>query len=180
MAGCFCPTEYGKELCGLSATVSRPDQNEVESQVEADSNDEDSTMEDAENGTNTPQTMSVAPFDSRNASEESTRASTPIENCDEDVPADIDSLKPFEQEDVADDVTMKDVGPGQNGPAGAADEFSKPTVVSWPSSTVIDPGSSPWKVEKTKEKPFDSVSDPQKLEGLLRDNETDSPDFYKP
>ena len=157
--------------------MSRPDQIEVESQIEAESNEEDSTMEDVENGTNTPRTISVAPSDSQGASEESTRASTPTENCAEDVPADIDSLKPFEQEDVADDVTMKDAGPRQNGPAGAADELR---VVSWPSSTVIDPGSSPWMVEQTREKPFDYVSDPQKVEELLRDNETDSPDFYKP
>lgn len=156
--------------------MSRPDQIEVESDIEADSNEEDSTMEDVEISTNTPGTTSLAPSDSQGASEESTRASTPTENRAEDVPADIDSLKPFEQEDVADDVTMKDVGPRQTGPAGAADEFSSPKAV-WPSSTVIDPGSSPWKLEKTKEKPFDYASDSQKLEELLQDNETDSPGF---
>ena len=180
VARCFCPTEYAKDLCGLSTTVFRPDQIEVKPQIEADSNEEDSSMEGIEISTNTPGTVSVAPSESQEASEESTRASTPTENRAEDVPADIDSLKPFEQEDVADDVTMKDVGPRQNGPAGAADEFSDPRVVSRPSGTVIYPGSSPWRVDQSKEKPFDYVPGPQKLEELPSNNETDSPDLYQP
>ena len=158
-------------------TVSRPDQSEVESQVEADSKDEDSTMEDPEIST---YTGSLAPSDSHDASEESTRASTPTESRADNTPAEVDSLKPFEQEDVADDVTMKDVGPRQSEPAGAADEVRNPKVMSWPSSTVIDPGSSPWKAEKTKEEIVDYGSDPQKLEELLRIHETDSPEIHKP
>lgn len=52
--------------------------------------------------------------------------------------------------------------------------------MSWPSSTVIDPGSSPWKAGETKEEPMDYVSDPKKLEELLRVNDPESPDLYKP
>lgn len=152
--------------------MSRPDQIEVASQAEADSKDQDSTMDDVEISTYTPS-------DSQDPSEESTLASTLAENRAENAPAEIDSLKPFEQEDVADDVTMKDVGPRQNEPAGAGDRFSDPKVVSWPSSTVIDPGSSPWKAEKTNEEIVDYGSDPQKLEELLRIHETDSPENSK-
>ena len=151
--------------------MSRPDQIEVESRIEADSNDEDSTMEDAEISADTPQTRSLAPFDSQEASEESTQASTPTENRAEDVAADTHSRKPSEQEDVADDVTMKDVDPRKN---------SDPKVVSWPSSTVIDPGSSPWKTEKTEQGPLDYVSDRQKIDELLRFNGSNSPDLYEP
>lgn len=154
-----------------------PDQSEVESQAEADSKYEDSAMEDAEISI---YTGSLAPSDSQDASEESTRASTPTENRVDSAPAEIDSLKTFEPGDVADDVTMKDVGPRQNEPAGATDEFRNPKVVSWPSSTVIDPGSSPWKAEKTKEEIVDYGSDSQKLEELLRVHETDSPKIHKP
>lgn len=127
-------------------------------------------MEDVEIGADT-RTRSLAPFDSQEASEESTRASTPTENRAEDVAADTNSRKPSEQEDVADDVTMKDVDPRKN---------SDPKVVSWPSSTVIDPGSSPWKTEKTEQEPLDYVSDRQKIDELLRFDGSNSPDFYEP
>lgn len=160
--------------------MSQPDQTEVGSRTEANSNDEDSTMEDVGMVADTPRTMSFAPSESQDASEESTRASTPTENRADDVPADIDSFKPFEHDNVADDITMKDVGPEENIPGGAGGNLDNPKVVSWPSSTVIDPGSSPWKARKTKEGPVDYASDPQKLEELLRLSDPDLPDLYKP
>ena len=147
------------------------DQTEVDSQTEADSNDEDSTMEEVVTIADTPRTVSFAPSDSQDASEESTRASTPTENRSQDMPADLDSLKPFESDDIADDVTMKDLGPIENSPASAADGFGNSKVVSWPSSTVIDPGSSPWKVGTTKVRVAEDGSGPQYLDDLLRLND---------
>lgn len=102
-------------------TETMSDQTEVESQEEENSDDEDSTMEDVGFVAETPQTMDLAPSDSQNASEASTRASNPTDNRAECVSADSDSLKIFEHDDVADDITMKDVGPRKNGPASAAD-----------------------------------------------------------
>lgn len=178
-AKCFLPTEYAKEICGLSTTEDLSDHVEVESQTGADSNDEDSTTEEMEIIADTPRTMSFAPSYSQGASDESTRASTPTENCAEDVPADMKNQKPLKQEDIADDVTMKDVSGDRKPPAGAADELGNLKVVSWPSGTVIDPGSSPWKEGKTKEATVDIVSDPQKLGNLLRLNDPNSPEFYE-
>ena len=155
------------------------DQIEINAQTRADFSDEDSAMEDVGTIADTPRTMSFAPSDSQDASEESTRASTPTENRTEDAPAVPDSLKPFEQDDVADDITMKDAGPEKNSPAGAADGFDNTKVLSWPSSTIIDPDSSPWKVGKTKDEPVVYASDPQKFEELLRLNDPDCPDLYK-
>ncbi len=153
------------------------DQSEAESRTEVDSNDEDSTMEDV---VTTPRTTRSAPSDSQDASEPSTRASTPTENRAESVPNDCDSLKPFEQDERADDVTMKDVCLREDGPAGTAEDFSNPKVVSWHSSTVIDPDSSPWKAGKTKEEPVDYVSNPRKPEGLLRFHDPEAPDLHSP
>ena len=137
-------------------------------------------MEDGGIITDASRDISVAHSDSRNASEESTRASTPTEIRIEDAPADIGSLKPLEQEDVSDDVTMRDTKPEKKLMAGTTDELRNPEVVSWPSSTVIDPGTWPWKARKTGQEPVDYASDPQKLEELFRLNESDSPDLYKP
>lgn len=140
-------------------------------------------MEDVGIITGTPGTTSVARSDSQVVSEESTRASTPTEIRIEDVPADIGSLKPFEQEDVADDVTMRDIKPEKKSSAGTTDDFRNPNVVSWPSSTVINSGALralPWKARKTEQEPVDYASDPQKLEELFRLNDSDSPDLYKP
>lgn len=128
----------------------------------------------------TTRTMSLAPSDSQDASEESTRASTPTENQIEEVPATIDSLEPFVQDDVADDVTTRDVDCEEKLSAGATDEFHNPKAISRPSSTVIDPGTSPWKAAKTEQEPVDYASDPQKLEELLRLRDADSPDLYNP
>ena len=154
------------------------DQIEVESRVEANTNDEDSTMEDIEAVVETPGTVSLAPSDSQDASESSTRASTPTENRAEHVSTDF--LKPSELNDVSDDVTMKDFGPGNVSPTGAADEHANIKVVSWPSSTVTDPSSLPWKAGKTEGDPLDYGSESQKLEELLRLNDPNSPDLYKP
>ncbi|CAD6581792.1 MAG: hypothetical protein ASARMPREDX12_000668 [Alectoria sarmentosa] len=176
----FWPTDYASELCEFSTTETLSDQIEIKAQTRADFSDEDSAMEDVGTIADTPRTMSFAPSDSQDASEESTRASTPTENCTEDVSAVPDSLKHFEQDDVADDITMKDAGPEKISPVGAADGFDNTKVLSWPSSTIIDPDSSPWKSEKTEEEPVDYASDPQKLEELLRFNDPDRPELYKP
>lgn len=140
-------------------------------------------MEDADVA-DTPRTMSLAPSDSQGASEESTRASTPTENRAEDAAADVNFLDPFGKDgvadDVADDVTMKDVGVEKKSPADTANELGNLKVVSWPSSTVIDPGSSPGKPRRTEHETVDYASDPQKLEELLRVNDGNSPNVYKP
>ena len=167
---CFSPTEYANEICGFSATGSRPDQIKVDPQVEADSVDEDSIMEDVENVVDTPQTNAS---ESQLASEESTRASTPSE---EDVPPEIYTVEPSGRSDIADDVTMKDLGVKKSPPAGTTDEVGSLKVVSWPLETVIDPGSSPWKTEKPKEEILDFDSDPQKFEEFYG-NDPDSPIF---
>lgn len=75
---------------------------------------------------------------------------------------------------------MKDIGSRRNEPACAVNEFRNPKVVSWPSKTVIDPGSSPWKAGKTNKEVLDYASDPEKPEELLRLNNPDSADFSKP
>ena len=162
--------------------MSQLDQIESEYQTEGDFNEDDSNMEDAgvADVAETPQTMSLAPSDSQDASGESTRASTPTENRAEDAAADIRILNPFEKDETPDDVTMKDIGNEKKSPAGAADDFGNLRVLSWPSSTVIDPGSSPWKAGTPKSEPMDYASDPQKAEDLLRANDPDSPLFYKP
>ena len=153
------------------------DQSEVESRAEVDSNDEDSAMEDV---VTTPRTISLTPSDTQDPSEPSTRASTPTENRAEYVPNDNDSFKPWEQDERAEDVTMKDFGPRKVGSSGTAEDFGNPKVVSWPSSTVIDPGSSPWKAGKTEEEPVGYVSNPQKLEGPLRVYDLEAPDSHSP
>ena len=157
--------------------VSKPDQVEVEAPSEADQNDVDSAMEDVGIIVDTPRT-SLATVDSRGALEESTRASTPTEIYAKDVPADIHSLKPPENDGDADDVTMKDCGLRKGSPARAADEYGK--IVSWPLNPVIDPGSSPWEVGKSKEEFVDYGSDHRKLEELLQTDDPDAPNLYKP
>lgn len=147
----FYPTDYATDICGPSPTVPQPGQIAVEPQTEADSKDEDSTMEDVVTIPETP----LAPSDSRDPSEDSTRASTPTDNRAGDLPSQIDSSKPFEQDDVTDDVTMKDVHLEKDSPAAGTDELANLKVVSWPSSTVIDPGSSPWGAGKAKEETVD-------------------------
>ena len=137
-------------------------------------------MEDVGGVAGTPRTVSLARSDSQDALEASTRASTLTENRAEHLPTDIDFLKPSKQDDTADDVTMKDVSPDKDSPAGAADEFANQKVVPWPSTTVIDPGSLLWKAGKTKGDPVDDGSDTQNTEELLRLNHPDSPDLYKP
>ena len=162
--------------------VSNPDQVEVEAPSEADQNDVDSTMEDVGIIVDTPRT-SLATVDSRGALEESTRASTPTEICAKDVPADLDSLKPPENDGDADDVPMKDCGLRKGSPARAADEYGNLKIVSWPLNSVIDPGSSPWEAGKSKEEFVEFVdygSDRRKLEELLQTDDPDAPNLYKP
>ena len=159
--------------------VSQPDPVEVEAPSEADQNDVDSTMEDVGIIVDTPRT-SVATVDSRDALEESTRASTPTEICAKDVPADIHPFKPLDNEGDADDVTMKDCGLRKGAPARAADEYGNLKIVSWPLNPVIDPGSSPWEAGKSKEEFVDYGSDHRKLEELLQTDDPDAPNLYKP
>lgn len=158
--------------------VSNPDQVEVEAPSEADQNDVDSTMEDVGIIVDTPRT-SPATVNSRGALEESTRASTPTEICAKDVPADLDSLKPPENDGDAEDVTMKDFGLRK----GSPDECGNLKIVSWPLNPVIDPGSSPWEAGKSKEEFVEFVdygSDRRKLEELLQTDDPDAPNLYKP
>lgn len=159
--------------------VSQSDQIEVEPRKIADPNDVDSTMEDVGFIVDTPRT-SLATVDSRDALEESTRASTPTEISAKDVPTDIHSFKPPENDGNADDVTMKDCGPRRDSPAPAVDEYGNLKIVSWPLRPFIDPGSSPWEARKSKEDFVDYASDPQKLEELFQKDDPDSPNLYKP
>ena len=161
--------------------MSQPDQVKVEDHKEAESNDEDSTMEDAGSTVDTLRTQSFALSDSQDASEKSTRASTPTETCTEDVSADLGSLKHREQDNVADDVTMKDIGAEKAPPAETADEFGNLKVVPWPSGNVIDTGTSLWKEEKMKETPMVEYDpDYHKFEDIVALNHPDAPHLYKP
>lgn len=144
--------------------------------MEADPNDEDSFMEDAKINADTPQT-SLAASDSQFPSEESTRASTPTDSRAEDVPINNLAFKPLEHgdvaDDVADDVTMKDVDQKARSPKKAPDGLGTSQVVSWPSNVVIDPGSSPGKAGQSKLEPVDYDDGPQSLENLY------SPDVHR-
>lgn len=169
-------------MCGSSPTASQSDQlaqSEAEGRVEADPNDEDSTMEDVANLVDTPRT-SIAISDSQDASEESTRASTPTENRPENAPADVYAPKPFDYDDVADDVTMRDLGHRIRSPTSAANDLGTSKVVSWPSSAVIDPGSSPGKLGKLKEEFVEYGTDPHELEELFQTGDPDRPNLFKP
>ena len=149
--------------------MSQPDQTEAQPQTEC-SNDEDSTMEDVEN-VDTPRTM-FTPSESQDASEESTRASTPTENRAERVYEDVKSLNRFEHSNVDDDVTMKDADPERNTPGAAADDLGGLKFAANPPSTVIDSISSPWKAKKPKEEVVVHHSDSEK-DDLLRFHDTD-------
>ena len=104
-------------------------------------------MEDVGTNVDTPRTTSVD--DSLYYSEKSTRVSTPTENRAEELSDSIDSAKPLEQDDVADDVTMKDIGP-----------------------TALESDPSYWKVRKIK-KDADYDSDLEKFEELPMVDEND-------
>ena len=154
--------------------MSRPDQMGVESRMKADSHDEDSIMEDVTISADTPQT-SLAASDSQCPSEESTRASTPTDSRAEDVPINNLVFKPLEHDDVADDVTMKDVDQKVRSPTKAPDDFGTSQVVSWPSNAVIDPGSSPGKARQSEWESVDYDAGPQDFEEHLF-----SPNLYRP
>ena len=128
-------------------------------------------MEDVVINIETPQT-SLAATDSQCHSEESTRASTPTENGAEDIPANSFALKPPENDDAADDVTMKDLGLKTSSPTNAPGNFAS-NVATWPSSAVIDPGSSPGEAGKLRKESVDYGADPPDVEEL---SQTDS--FY--
>ena len=150
--------------------MSRLDQIDVESRLEADLNDEDSIMEDAPINADTSRT-SLAASDSQCHSEESTRASTPTENRAENVPVDNFARRLLEHENVADDVTMKDIGQRVRSPTSAPDDFGTSKVVSWPPNAVIDPGSSPGKAGQSKCEPVDYAAGPQSFEELAQTDE---------
>ena len=151
------------------------DQLEVEARVKADPNDEDSIMEDVGIIVDTPRT-SIAMSDSQDASEESTRASTPTESRAQGAPADTYPLKPSDNDDIADDVTTRDLGHNMKSPTRVGDSKAFP----WPSSAVIDPGSSTGKSEKVEEEFVDYDTDAQKLEELLQIGDPDPHNLYKP
>ena len=159
--------------------MSRPDQIGVESRMKADPNEEDSIMEEVTINADTPQT-SLAASDSQCPSKESTRASTPTDNRAEDVPINNLVFKPLEHDDVADDVTMRDVDQKMRSPTKAPDDFGTSQPVSWPPNAVIDPGSSPGKARQSEWEPVDYDGGPQNLEELVKTDDLFSPDLYRP
>ena len=120
----------------------------------------------------TPQTMSFAPSESQYASEQSTRASTPTEHRAEQVCEDVNSLNQFEQNNVDDDVTMRDADPEKNPSGAAADDLGRLKFAANLPSTVNDSISSPWKAKNHKGEIVVHHSDPEKDE-LLRFNDVD-------
>ena len=147
--------------------------------METDLNYEDSIMEDATINAETPQ-PSLAASDSQCPSQESTRASTPTENGAEDVSANNFAFKSLKNHNAADDVTMKDLDLKEREPTGAQDDLSSTKIVSWPSSAVIDPGSSPGKVGKIKEEFVDYAADQQDTDELLQRDDLYSLDLRRP
>ena len=147
--------------------VTQPNQIEAEDRIEAGSNDEDSIMEDAENPVDT-RTTSIAASYSQAASEESTRASTPTEVRAGDTTADHLAHSLFQNDNDADDVTMKDPNQKQDLRAVDRDKFGNSKVESLPSS--------PWKAQKPEEESM-NYDNPEELFN------TDDPDahrLYKP
>ena len=159
--------------------MSRPDQIDVESRMVADPNEEDSIMEDVTINADTPQT-SLTASDSQCPSQESTRASTPTDSRVEDVSINSLAFKPLEQDDVADDVTMRDVDQKVRSPTKAPDGFSTSQVVSWPTNAVIDPGSSPGKAGQNKWETVDYDAGPENFEELVQTDDDFSPKLYRP
>ena len=147
--------------------------------MEADPNDQDSFMEDATINADTPQT-SLAASDSQCPSEESTRAPTPTDSRAEDVPINNLAFTILEHDDVADDVTMKDVDQKVRSPTKAPDDFGTSQVVSWPPNAVIDPGSSPGKEGRSKWEPVDYDAEPQHFEELDQTDDLYPPNVYRP
>ena len=120
----------------------------------------------------TPQSMSLAPSESQGASEQSTRASTPTEHRAEQVCEDVNSLNQFEQNNIDDDVTMRDADPEKNPLGAAADDLDRLNFAANLPSTVNDSVSSPWKAKNPREEVVVHHSDPEKDE-LLRFNDVD-------
>ena len=151
--------------------MSQSDQTEAQPQTEVYSDDEDSTMEDA-GIVNTSRTMSFAPSESQDASEQSTRASTPTEHRAEQVCEDVISHNQFEQNNVDDDVTMRDADPERNPLGAAAVDLGRLKFAANLPSTVNDSISLPWKAKNPKEEIVVHHADAEKEE-LLRFNDTD-------
>ena len=161
------PSDHANKICGPPSMVIQPDQTEVEDQTEASINDEDSIMEDVANSVVT-RTTSIAPSYSQAASDESTRASTPTEIRAGDTTDDHLAHSLFQNDNDADDVTMKDPNQKQDLQAGVRDKFDNSKVESWPSS--------PWKAQKPQEESMD-YDNP---EDLFNTNDPDAPRLYKP
>ena len=140
--------------------MSRPDQINVESRLEAEPNDQDSVMEDATSNDNpdTPQTIS-------------TRASTPTPNNDL-------AFKPSENDDDADDVTMKDLDQKVRSTTQAVDDLGTSQVASWPPFASIDRGSTPGQAGQSKWKPVISEVEPQNLDELVQPDDVYSTNLY--
>ncbi|KAM0804193.1 hypothetical protein BDR22DRAFT_800550 [Usnea florida] len=165
----FSPTPHANKI---GEEVSQSDQTEAQPQIEVYSNDEDSTMEDVEI-VDTPRTKSFAPSESQDTSEQSTRASTPTADDAEQVCEDVNSLNQFEQNNVDDDVTMRDADPEKNPLGAAADDLGRLKFAANLPSTVNDSISSPWKAKNPKgENIVVHHSDPERDE-WLRFNDVD-------
>ena len=147
--------------------MSRPDQSNVESRLEAEPNDEDSVMEDATINDNpdTPQTIS-------------TRASTPTDSRAENVPNNDLAFKPSENDDDADDVTMKNLDQEVRSTTQAADDLGTSQPASWPPFASIDRGSTPGQAGQSKWKPVNYEAEPQNLEELVQADDVYSTNLY--
>ena len=148
--------------------------------MEADPNEEDSTMEDATINADTPQT-SLAASDSQCSSQESTRAPTPTDSRIKDAAINNNlAFKNLEHDDVADDVTMKDVDQKVTSPTKALDEFGASQSFSWPSNTIFDPGSSLGKAGQREWKTVDHDTEPEIFEGQVQTDDMYPPNEYRP
>ena len=147
--------------------------------MEADPNEEDSTMEDATINADTPQT-SLAASDSQCSSQESTRAPTPTDSRTKDAAINNLAFKNLEHDDVADDVTMKDVDQKVGSPTKAPDDLDNSQVFSWPPNAVNDPGSSPGKARQSKWETVDYDTEHQNFERLVQTDDLYPPNVYRP
>lgn len=104
---------------------------------------ESSTMSDAESAWLTPESTSIAPSNSGNAIDASTRASTPTEVPIADVPAGPSTPKAIEPEESIEDTPMADISPGKGQQNFDPSEIAAPDYASKPQDTGVLIGSSP-------------------------------------
>lgn len=155
-------TDYAK---GLQASTSElaPD-----TRTETLSIDQDSIMTDVDIVDDTPQTRSLAQSESLNASEDSTRPSTPT-GVPFGRPA-VDSRTPtaIDPNDANDDIQMVDVSPVKDRPAELSSGFSKPSMPSWHPNTNVktvreEYATDPFKLQKPLDSGDPEVYEPHKL-----------------